>query len=57
MADMGRLPVALENDEGAEAGDAGRAGKTNGGFGGGNSARGEGCGPRGGESANVFMAG
>lgn len=32
MADRGRLPVARENDDGAEY-DDGRAGKTNGGFG------------------------
>lgn len=36
MADMGRLPVAREKDEGAD--DAGLAGKTNGGLGGGKSA-------------------
>ena len=40
IADRGLLPVALENDEGAEE-DDGRAGKTNGGFGGG---RGDACG-------------
>ncbi len=39
IADRGRLPVDLERDEGAEE-DEGRAGKTNGGFGGG-FARGE----------------
>lgn len=38
IADMGRLPVAREKEEGAE--DAGLAGKTNGGLGGGSSARG-----------------
>jgi len=34
MADRGRLPVARETEDGAEAED-GRAGNTNGGFGGG----------------------
>jgi hypothetical protein len=38
MADMGRRPVALEKDEGADAEPGGWAGKTNGGFGGGSSA-------------------
>jgi hypothetical protein len=40
IADRGLLPVALENDEGAEE-DDGRAGKTNGGFGGGGFGRGD----------------
>lgn len=43
IADRGLLPVALENDEGAEE-DDGRAGKTNGGFGGGGFGRGDDCG-------------
>jgi hypothetical protein len=40
MADRGRLPVAREKEEGAEE-DEGRAGKTNGGFGGGGFDRGD----------------
>lgn len=43
IADLGRLPVAREEGEGAE-GDDGRAGKTNGGFGGGLD-RGDACAP------------
>ena len=46
MAERGRLPVALENEEGAEE-DEGRAGKTNGGFGGGGCDRGDACGSEG----------
>jgi len=40
IADRGRLPVALEKDEGADEED-GLAGNTNGGFGGGRAARGD----------------
>jgi hypothetical protein len=40
IADWGRLPVALEKEDGAEE-DDGRAGKTNGGFGGGGFDRGD----------------
>lgn len=40
IADRGRLPVALESEDGAEE-DDGRAGKTNGGFGGGGFDRGD----------------
>jgi hypothetical protein len=48
MADRGRRPVALENEDRAEE-DDGRAGKTNGGFGGGGWGcdRGEACGSEG----------
>jgi hypothetical protein len=42
IADRGRLPVALETEDGAEE-DDGRAGKTNGGFGGGGYDRGDDC--------------
>jgi len=51
IADIGRLPEAREKVDGAEEGDGGWAGKTNGGFGGGRSARGEGCGWKEEESA------
>lgn len=40
IADRGRLPVALDREDGAEE-DDGRTGKTNGGFGGGGFARGD----------------
>lgn len=43
IADRGRLPVALESEDGAED-EEGRAGKTKGGFGGGGITRGEDCG-------------
>lgn len=43
IADCGLLPVALEKEDGAEE-DDGRAGKTNGGFGGGGFDRGDACG-------------
>ena len=39
IADRGRLPVALEKDEGADEEDDGLAGNTKGGFGGGRAAR------------------
>jgi hypothetical protein len=42
IAERGRLPVALEKEEGAEA-DDGRAGKTKCGFGGGGFERGDVC--------------
>lgn len=42
IAECGRLPVALEKEDGAEEED-GRAGKTNGGFGGGGCDRGDAC--------------
>lgn len=43
IADRGLLPVARESEEGAEE-DDGRAGNTNGGFGGGGFDRGDACG-------------
>jgi hypothetical protein len=42
IAECGRLPVALEKEDGAEE-DDGRGGKTNGGFGGGGCDRGDAC--------------